>query len=45
VEDVHPSPKLERALREAAQAVAEEQGYQVTEHQLDLLGFCPECRA
>ena len=44
VEDVHPSPKLERALGEAAQAVAEEQGYQVTEHQLDLLGLCPGCR-
>ena len=45
VEDVHPSPKLERALGEAARAVAEEQGYQVTEHQLDLLGLCPACRA
>ncbi len=44
VEDVHPSPKLERALGEAARAVAEEQGYKVTEHQLDLLGLCPECR-
>ncbi len=44
VEDVHPSPKLERALGEAARAVAEEQGYQVTEHELDLLGLCPECR-
>lgn len=44
VEDVHPSPKLERALGEAARAVAEEQGYQVTEHQLDLLGLCPACR-
>ena len=45
VEDVHPSPKLERALGEAARAVAEEQGYEVTEHQLDLFGLCPECRA
>jgi Fe2+ or Zn2+ uptake regulation protein len=44
VEDVHPSPKLEQALDEAARAVAEEQGYQVAEHQLDLLGLCPECR-
>ncbi len=44
VEDVHPSPKLERALGEAARAVAEEQGYEVTEHQLDLVGLCPECR-
>lgn len=45
VEDVHPSPKLERALGEAARAVAEEQGYQVTEHQLELRGRCPKCRA
>lgn len=45
VEDVHPSPKLERALAQAAQAVAEEQGYEVTEHQFDMLGLCPECHA
>ncbi len=44
VEDVHPSPRLERALSEAARAVAESQGYQVTEHRLDLLGLCPDCR-
>ncbi|HEX3946167.1 MAG TPA: Fur family transcriptional regulator [Acidimicrobiales bacterium] len=43
VEDVHPSPRLERALGEAARAVAESQGYQVTEHRLDLLGLCPDC--
>ncbi|MGD1011409.1 MAG: Fur family transcriptional regulator [Acidimicrobiales bacterium] len=44
VEDVHPSPMLERALDEAARAVADEQGYAVVEHQLDMLGLCPECR-
>jgi Fur family transcriptional regulator, ferric uptake regulator len=44
VEDVHPSPKLERALGEADRAVAEEQGYRVTEHQLEFRGLCPECR-
>ncbi len=44
VRDVHPSPRLERALGEAARAVAEEQGYDVTEHRLDLLGLCPDCR-
>ena len=44
VEDVHPSPKLERALGEAARAVAEEQRYEVTAHQLDLFGVCPDCR-
>lgn len=45
VQDIHPSPRLERALGEAARAVAEEQGYEVTEHQLDLLGLCPVCRS
>ena len=44
VEDVHPSSRLERALGEAARAAAEEQGYDVTEHRLDLLGLCPDCR-
>ncbi len=44
VADVHPSPKLERALDEAARAVAEEQGYEVTEHRLDLYGRCAPCR-
>ncbi len=43
VQDVHPSPRLEKALSEAARAVAEEQGYEVTEHRLDLLGRCPDC--
>ncbi len=43
VADIHPSPRLERALGEAARAVADEQGYQITEHRLDLLGYCPEC--
>jgi Fe2+ or Zn2+ uptake regulation protein len=45
VQDIHPSPRLERALGEAARAVAAEQGYEVTEHQLDLLGICPGCRS
>jgi len=44
VEDVEPSPVLERALGDAARAVADQQGYQVTEHRLDLLGLCPDCR-
>ncbi|MGP0108864.1 MAG: Fur family transcriptional regulator [Acidimicrobiales bacterium] len=44
VEDVVPSPRLERAMAEAARAVAEEQGYRVTGHQFDLVGFCPDCR-
>lgn len=44
VEDVAPSPRLERAMAEAARAVAEQQGYQVTEHQFDLVGVCPDCQ-
>ena len=45
VEDVTPSARLERAMAEAARAVAEEQGYLVTGHQFDLVGLCPRCRA
>lgn len=44
VDDVAPSPRLERALAEAARAAAEEQGYAVTDHRFDLVGVCPECR-
>jgi Fe2+ or Zn2+ uptake regulation protein len=45
VEDVQPSPRLERALGESARAIAEARGYQVSEHRLDLLGLCPDCRS
>lgn len=44
VADVRPSPRLERALAEAAQAVAEEDDFNVTEHRFDLLGVCADCR-
>ena len=44
VEDVAPSTRLERAMAEAAQVVADEQGYLVTGHQFDLVGICPDCR-
>lgn len=44
VEDVVPSPRLERAMAEAARVVAEEHGYRVTGHQFDLVGLCPSCR-
>jgi Fe2+ or Zn2+ uptake regulation protein len=43
VDDIPPSPRLERALAEATRA-AEEQGYGVTEHRFDLVGVCPDCR-
>jgi Fe2+ or Zn2+ uptake regulation protein len=35
---------LERALAEAAQAAAEEDDFDVTEHRFDLLGVCADCR-
>lgn len=44
VEDIDASSALERALGEAARAVAREQGYEITEHRLDLEGVCPDCR-
>ena len=44
VEDVVPSPRLERAMDDAARVVAEEQGYLVTGHQFDLVGTCPACQ-
>ena len=45
VEDIAPSPRLERAMAEAARVVAEEQGYEVTSHQFDLVGVCSRCQA
>ncbi len=44
VEDVAPSERLERELNEAVRAIGDAQGYQVTEHRVELLGFCPDCR-
>jgi Fe2+ or Zn2+ uptake regulation protein len=43
VEDVAPSARLERAMAEAARVAAEEEGYEVTGHQFDLVGVCPSC--
>ncbi len=45
VEDVAPSDRLERALGEAVRALGDAQGYQVTEHRVELLGLCPDCTA
>ena len=44
VDDIAPSPRLERAMAEAARAAAESQGYAVTDHRFDLVGVCPACR-
>ena len=43
VEDVAPSERLERALGETVRALGDAQGYQVFEHRVELMGFCPEC--
>jgi Fe2+ or Zn2+ uptake regulation protein len=42
--DVHVTPKLESALAEAAKAVAELEGVEVTDHSLDLVGRCADCK-
>ena len=45
VSDVSAAPKLERALSEAARLAAEEAGFEVTEHRIDLVGVCSSCRS
>jgi len=44
VDDIHASPRLERALAEASRAAADTQGYEVMEHRFDVVGLCPDCR-
>lgn len=44
VSDVSAAPKLEQALSEAARVAAEEVGFEVTEHRIDLVGLCSSCR-
>jgi Fe2+ or Zn2+ uptake regulation protein len=44
VKDVTPLPRLKRAMAEAACVVSEGQGYQVTGHEFNLVGLCPNCR-
>ena len=44
VSDVRAAPKLERALSEAARLAADEAGFEVTEHRIDLVGRCSACR-
>ena len=44
VDDVPASPRLERALAAAAQAVADGTDFHVTGHRIDLLGTCAACR-
>lgn len=44
VRDVKPSPRLERALAEAARAAGDEQDFEVIEHRFDFVGVCADCR-
>jgi Fe2+ or Zn2+ uptake regulation protein len=44
VVDIAASPRLERALAEAARAAAEEADFEVHEHRIDLVGRCADCR-
>ena len=44
VADVPTSAHLEKALDEAARLAAEETGFEVTDHRIDLEGICPSCR-
>lgn len=41
--DVHASPALEEALAATARAIAEANGFEVTEHRLELVGRCARC--
>lgn len=44
ISDVKASIRLERAVAEAAREAAEETGFEVTGHRVDLEGRCPACR-
>ncbi|MGH3851437.1 MAG: transcriptional repressor, partial [Pseudonocardiaceae bacterium] len=44
ITDVKASAKLERALAETARLAAEEVGFEVTDHRIDLEGLCSDCR-
>jgi Fe2+ or Zn2+ uptake regulation protein len=45
VADVAASPRLERAVAEAARAASAESGFEVAGHRLDLVGLCGTCRS
>lgn len=44
ITDVKASAKLERALAETARLAAEDVGFLVTDHRIDLEGVCSDCR-
>jgi Fur family transcriptional regulator, ferric uptake regulator len=43
--DATSSPRLEAALAETARAIAEENGFDVSDHRLELVGRCSRCAA
>src|SRR5580704_16808568 len=45
VVDIAASPRLERALAEAARVAEEDTGFTVDDHRMDLVGTCSQCRA
>jgi Fur family transcriptional regulator, ferric uptake regulator len=42
--DIAASPRLERALAEAARVAEEDTGFSVDDHRMDLVGTCSQCR-
>jgi Fur family transcriptional regulator, ferric uptake regulator len=43
--DATSSPRLEAALAETARAIAQENGFDVSDHRLELVGHCSRCAA
>ncbi len=44
VDDLRTSPGLERAFKEAARSAASEWSFAVSEHRVDFVGTCADCR-
>lgn len=44
VNDLRTSARLERAFKEAAQSAASEWSFAVSEHRVDFVGTCADCR-
>jgi Fur family transcriptional regulator, ferric uptake regulator len=45
VVDIALSPRAERAIERALDDAAENVGFELTEHRVDLVGVCADCRA
>lgn len=43
VDDVEASPSLERAVHDAARAIARRSGFRMERHSVDLIGICANC--